>query len=141
MCVSWFLAEVFFEMAQIDLIAFRISGVLPGWFAELPILQNISSHFLTGRFDQVDVLFLMLGCAAAYGIGWTALPQHKDGLKTRAIIPSRKVRLAGLLLVACVGLTSIISSGGTGDAPQSIVKVPASHVPQKLPGSTPAVRS
>ena len=115
MCVSWFIAEVFFEMAQIDPIAFRISGVLPDWFAELPILQNISSHFLTGRFDQVDVLFLMLGCAAAYGIG--------------------------LLLVACIGLTSIISSGGTGDAPQTIVKVPSSHMPQKPPVQAPAARS
>lgn len=141
MCVSWFIAEVFLEMAQIDPIAFRISGVLPGWFAELPILQNISSHFLTGRFDQVDVVFLMLGCAAAYGIGWTALPQHKDGLKTQAVVRSRKVRLAGLLLVASVGLTSIISSGGTGDAPQTIIKGPSSHVPQKLPGQAPAVRS
>jgi len=44
-------------------------------------------------------------------------------------------------LVACIGLTSIISSGGTGDAPQTIVKVPSSHMPQKPPVQAPAARS
>ena len=133
MCISWFIAEVFFELAQIDPIAFRISGLLPAWFANLPILQNISSHFLTGTFDRVDVLFLMLGCATAYAICWLALPQLHSGLQTRSLLPTRMMRLAVLMLVAFVGLTSIVSSGGTGDALLTIVKAPSLPAPQKLP--------
>ena len=132
MCVSWFIAEVFFELAQIDPIAFRISGALPGWFAGLPILQNVSSHFVTGTFDRVDILFLMLGCATAYAICWAALPQLRSGSHTRGLMPARMMRLAVLMLVGVVGLTSIVSSGGTGRALMTIVKAPTSTAPQKL---------
>jgi hypothetical protein len=138
MCVSWFVAEVFFELAQIDPIAFRISGVLPGWFAELPILQNISSHFLTGRFDRIDVLFLLFGCATAYAICWTALPQLHNGLRARSFWPTRIMRLAVLMFVALVGFTSIVSSGGTGDASLTIVKAPSAA--PKLPLRDPSLR-
>jgi len=132
MCISWFIAEVFFELAQIDPIAFRISGVLPAWFANLPILQNISSHFLTGTFDRVDILFLLLGCATAYAICRTALPRLHKGLPTRRLLPTRMLRLVVLMLVTFVGLTSIVSSGGTGRAVLTIVKAPVSTAPQKL---------
>jgi hypothetical protein len=114
MCASWFMAEVSFEVAQTDSVAFRIADILPDWFARLPILENISSHFLTGRFDVMDVLFLMFGCATAYAIGYLVLPPRHRDLPRPRLTASRKARLAGLLLVALVGLTSIVSSGGTG---------------------------
>ena len=126
MCISWFIAEVFFELAQLDPIAFRISGVLPGWFANLPVLQNISSHFLTGTFDQIDVLFLLLGCATAYAICRTALPRLHNRVPSGRLLPARMMRLAVLLFVAFIGLTSIVSSGGTGSAALTIVKTPGS---------------
>jgi hypothetical protein len=141
MCVIWFVAEVLFELAQIDPIAFRISGVLPGWFTQLPILENISSHFLAGRFDRVDVLFLMLGCATAYAIGWVTLPRLNNGSRWYKPDVTRVVRLAALILVALVGLTSIVSSGGTGDASFTAIEDPASLDGQTSSLNESSVRS
>jgi len=42
------------------------------------------------------------------------------------------LRLVVLMLVTFVGLTSIVSSGGTGRAVLTIVKAPVSTAPQKL---------
>jgi hypothetical protein len=106
MAAAWFVAELLFELSQLDVVATWIATSVPTWFAGAPILENIPSHFLTGRFDSMDVLFLLLGCASASAIGYLMLPQPNKG--------SRRVRLTGLLFVAFVGLTSIVSSGGTG---------------------------
>lgn len=107
MAVAWFAAEVLFELSQLDVIANKIATAIPTWFAGAPILENIPSHFMTGRFDGMDVLFLLLGCAAATAIGYLMLPQPSSGSR-------RPLRLAGLLCVGVIGLTSIVSSGGTG---------------------------
>ena len=112
-CLVWFVAEVFFELAQLDAIAFAIAGSVPGWFARYPLLQNIGSHFVTGQFDTMDVLFLLLGCGTAFAIGMLALPQLKNGERIPRAV-TRPLRLAALLLVTFVGLTSIVGSGGTG---------------------------
>lgn len=112
-CLTWFVAEVLFELAQLDAVAFAIAGSVPGWFAGYPLLENIGSHFVTGQFDTMDVLFLLLGCGTAFAIGMLALPSLKNGQRfPRAI--TRPLRLAALLLVTFVGLTSIVGSGGTG---------------------------
>lgn len=116
MCTGWFVTETFLELAQIDAVAFRIAGLLPGWFNNWPILENVSSHFLTGYFDTMDIVFLTLGCITAYLIGYLKLPEpttssHWPGDRTK----SRSVRLAGLLLIAFVGCISTVSSGGTGE--------------------------
>jgi hypothetical protein len=110
MCAGWFVAELFFEVAQMDAIAIRIAAIAPAWFAGSPVLENISSHFLTGQFDKIDVLFLLLGCVTAFVIGYIALPRLNSGPR----LP-RSARLVGLLLVVLVGLTSIVGSGGTGE--------------------------
>ncbi|MAF84210.1 MAG: hypothetical protein CL797_08920 [Chromatiales bacterium] len=123
-CIGWFVAEVIFELAQIDTIAFSISGFLPGWIAEWPILENISSHFMTGQFDTLDILFLMLGGVTAYFIGYKTLPQLNKNLRSQRSPSSRPVRLVGLLLVASIGCLSIISSGGTGETMMPVVKEP-----------------
>jgi hypothetical protein len=115
MCIGWFVAEAFLELAQIDAIAFRIAEQLPGWFYEWPILENVSSHFLTGYFDTLDIVFLMLGCITAYLIGYVKLPKPYNRHQPRNRIMSRSVRLAGLLFIAFVGFTSTVSSGGTGE--------------------------
>lgn len=114
-CTGWFIAEVFFELAQMDPVASQIASMLPGWFAGSPLLENISSHFLTGRFDAFDVLFLLLGCITAFIIGYLVLPLRQKGQQPSGLASSRPARLAALLLVAFIGLTSILGSGGTGN--------------------------
>lgn len=65
-CVSWFAAEAFFELGQIDAVATGISAMLPAWFADWPILENVPGYFLHGSFDLFDLMFIGLGAAAAY---------------------------------------------------------------------------
>ncbi len=125
-CLGWFTGEVFFELAQLDAIAFAIAGAVPSWFSELPLLENIPSHFVTGQFDTMDVLFLLLGCGTAFAIGKLALPQMQNGQRRRHIT-SRRLRLAVLLLVTVVGFTSILGSGGTGLAIASTASEQASR--------------
>lgn len=115
MCIGWFVAEAFLELAQIDAVAFRIAGLLPNWFNEWPILENVSSHFLTGNFDTLDIIFLTLGCMTAYLIGYVKLPEPSNRHRPRNRMRSRSVRLAGLLLIVFVGFISTVSSGGTGE--------------------------
>jgi hypothetical protein len=115
MCIGWFVAELFFELAQLDSVAAQIAAALPDWFGNFLILENVSSHFLTGRFDRIDVLFLMLGCATAYMIACRALFRLNTDGPSQLAGASRPARLAALLLVALVGLTSIVSSGGSGE--------------------------
>ena len=107
-CVGWFVVELIFELFQIDSVAFLIAGVLPAQFGNFVVLENVSSHFITGQFDVVDALFLLLGCGTAFAIGYRVLPCPIDG--------SRPTRLIGLLFVVMIGVTSIVSSGGTGAA-------------------------
>jgi hypothetical protein len=120
MCIGWFVAEAFLELAQIDAVALRIAGLLPGWFNEWPILENVSSHFLTGYFDTLDIVFLTLGCITAYLIGYVKLPKPSNRQRPHKRMMSRSVRLAGLLLIAFVGFISIVSSGGTGETPMAV---------------------
>jgi hypothetical protein len=115
-CVGWFVAEVFFELAQIDSIAYLIASLLPSWFAGSPLLENVPSHFLMGQFDAIDVLFLAFGCYTAWYIADKILPQSFSRPRSQLTGTPRSVRLAALLLVTFIGLTSIVGSGGTGDA-------------------------
>jgi hypothetical protein len=123
MCIGWFVAEAVLELAQLDAVAFRIAGLLPGWFDEWPILENVSSHFLTGYFDTLDILFLTLGCVTAYLIGYIKLPEPGKSPASRKRMMSRSVRLAGLLLIAFIGFTSTVSSGGTGGTLMAIAEL------------------
>lgn len=107
-CAGWLTAETCFEIAQSDTVAALIAARVPGWFAQAPILENVSSHFLTGRFDGIDVVFVACGCATAFMIARYALPHSHSG--------SRGVRLMALLAVVAVGFVSILGSGGTGGA-------------------------
>lgn len=125
-CACWFAAEVVFEVAQIDTIASFIAAATPAWFSGAPLLENIASHFLTGRFDTMDVLFLLLGCATAFAIGALALP-HIKPCSDLPRIASRPVRMAVLLGVLFIGMTSIVSSGGTGDTQLATLAATAGH--------------
>jgi len=65
-CISWGAAEAFLELAQIGPAADRVLAILPGWFADWPILENVPGYFLRGRFDPLDLACIGLGGAVAW---------------------------------------------------------------------------
>jgi hypothetical protein len=65
-CVGWCAVEGLCELAQIDPVANKILAVLPAWFADWPILENIPTYFLRGRFDPMDLAVVVIGGVAAY---------------------------------------------------------------------------
>ena len=65
-CVSWVAVEAFLELAQVGPAADRIMTLLPVWLANWPILGNVPSYFLHGRFDPLDLTCIGFGGAAAY---------------------------------------------------------------------------
>lgn len=65
-CLFWVLANSLFEFGQLDAVATEITGYLPTWFKDWPVLENLNSYFLAGTFDPVDVVFIVLGGAAAF---------------------------------------------------------------------------
>ena len=65
-CIGWFAVEAFFELTQIDVVASQVLLILPAWFADWPVLQNIPVYFLHGRFDPFDLAWAGVGGLAAY---------------------------------------------------------------------------
>jgi hypothetical protein len=65
-CVFWALVDSVFELAQIDSVAARIAGIVPEWFAGIPLLENIPHYFLAGTFDVLDLVSIFAGTIAAY---------------------------------------------------------------------------
>lgn len=65
-CLGWFSVDSLFEIAQLDFIAQRIAGWVPGWFANIPFLENTASYFINSTFDVLDLLSIGLGTLAAY---------------------------------------------------------------------------
>jgi len=65
-CAIWFSIEALFEVAQMDAIADVIDSIVPLWFEDWPLLDNVAGYFVAGRFDPLDIASLALGAAAAY---------------------------------------------------------------------------
>jgi len=65
-CIGWFALDSLFEIAQLDFIAQRIASWVPGWFANVPFLENTASYFVNSIFDVLDLLSIGLGTLAAY---------------------------------------------------------------------------
>jgi hypothetical protein len=63
-CFFWFAVNVLFEFGQ--RFDNYVVQVIPGWFAEIPFLQNTSGYFLKGRFDYLDLFSITLGALTAY---------------------------------------------------------------------------
>ncbi len=63
-CLAWFAIDALFELGQGfgDLII----PIIPGWFSNIPLLENTGDYFLRGRFDYIDLLSIALGSVAAY---------------------------------------------------------------------------
>jgi glycopeptide antibiotics resistance protein len=55
---------VLFELGQRHAIA--ASQMVPTWFGQVFILENMQNYFLKGTFDFYDLLASFVGAAAAY---------------------------------------------------------------------------
>lgn len=64
--VSWFVIDLAFEIGQHPVAATRILPIIPDWFRQIPLLENVPSYFIHGTFDILDVVSIILGAVAAY---------------------------------------------------------------------------
>jgi hypothetical protein len=64
-CVSWWAIDSMFELGQHPALAPMIAAALPGWFAEVPLLDHAASYFLDGTFDVCDMLAVTAGALVA----------------------------------------------------------------------------
>lgn len=65
-CVGWLSSNVAFELGQHPTFAASLANAVPAWFAEIPILDQTPTYFLSGTFDPLDLFFATLGAVTAY---------------------------------------------------------------------------
>jgi hypothetical protein len=65
-CLGWLIVESLFEVAQSDALSAKIAGNVPAWFSDWPLLDNVAAYFLTGRFDPLDLVSIIISAGAAY---------------------------------------------------------------------------
>ncbi|HEY5622817.1 MAG TPA: hypothetical protein VIV14_03575 [Gammaproteobacteria bacterium] len=65
-CVTWFGIDTAFEVGQHPQIAEPLVRMIPGWFEYLPILAQTDTYFLSGTFDDRDLISIAAGAATAY---------------------------------------------------------------------------
>ena len=65
-CIPWFLIDCGFELGQ--RYKTSICGIIPGWFAKVPVLENTRDFFVNGTFDWLDLGSICLGTIAAYAV-------------------------------------------------------------------------
>jgi len=65
-CFTWLFINVLFEFGQRHAIS--ASQMIPAWFGEVFVLENMQNYFLKGTFDVCDLLASFSGAVAAYCI-------------------------------------------------------------------------
>lgn len=65
-CAIWFSFDSLLELGQLDVVAEKIVSIIPPWFQDWPLLENVAGYFVSGRFDPLDIASIALGTAAAY---------------------------------------------------------------------------
>lgn len=65
-CSFWFCIDSLFEIGQYPSIAKKVIAILPGWFSNVPILDNTANYLTYGRFDLLDLFSILLGGIVAY---------------------------------------------------------------------------
>ena len=65
-CLSWFVIDSLFELAQHDTVAVRIAEFVPAWFQNFILLENTRAYLLAGTFDPLDMLSIAAGSLVAY---------------------------------------------------------------------------
>ena len=65
-CLFWLIADTAFELGQKypDLAV----KCIPGWFSQLPLLDQTNNYFMHGCYHPFDLLAGAAGAAAAYFI-------------------------------------------------------------------------
>ena len=64
----WLIVDGLCELLQNDHIAQQLTPLLPSWFDQIVILDNIKTYMDVGRFDPLDLGFIALGSAIAFFI-------------------------------------------------------------------------
>ncbi len=67
-CAGWLAVDTLFELAQHPMIAEALAARLPATFANWPVLNHVAAYLVNGRMDVMDLIFVALGCALAYGL-------------------------------------------------------------------------
>lgn len=63
-CLSWFTVDFVFELFQrFNTIPLKI---IPGWFKEIPFLENAEPYFNRGTFDIFDLIAISMGSIIAF---------------------------------------------------------------------------
>lgn len=65
-CCTWFFINALFELGQ--KWAISASALIPRFFDNIFVLENMRNYFLKGTFDFLDVFASLLGAGAAYFI-------------------------------------------------------------------------
>ena len=65
-CCTWFFINALFEFGQ--KWAISASALIPRFFDNIFVLENMRNYFLKGTFDFLDVFASLLGAGAAYFI-------------------------------------------------------------------------
>ena len=65
-CLFWVVINILFELGQIDLVAAEITSRFPAFFDQWPIFRDVDAYFVTGVFDPIDIVFIVLGGLGAY---------------------------------------------------------------------------
>ncbi|MBW1999224.1 MAG: hypothetical protein JRJ29_14840 [Deltaproteobacteria bacterium] len=72
--LSWFLVEVAFEVFQ-KFKEFPLK-IIPEWFINKPVLENVRPFFMKGTFDFIDLVAVALGTVAAYFVSTRTMKER-----------------------------------------------------------------
>lgn len=65
-CAFWLVIDAAFEIAQVDALGNAVASRLPVFFTHWPVLNHAGAYLKNGRFDVMDLVFTVLGCALAW---------------------------------------------------------------------------
>ncbi|WP_041280625.1 hypothetical protein [Desulfosudis oleivorans] len=65
-CLFWLIVDAGFELGQ--KYSTNIAKAIPGWFDDIYLLENTKNYFVFGTYSSLDLVAILLGGIAAYGI-------------------------------------------------------------------------
>lgn len=132
-CLAWLTVDSVFEVAQAVPFAQWLAVHMPAEFSGIPFLENTANYFLTGTFDVLDLVSIVMGAVAAYLTVMACVSRttyhHKVNRQPENTLRSYQVILVVLLaFVGTVGSVQSSSSGG-GDQDYSIAWLTVNAIP------------
>lgn len=61
----WVGVEVLFEFMQMPSLAEEVVNLVPDWFSNYLLLENIAPYFTKGTFDWIDLISILVAAMAA----------------------------------------------------------------------------